>query len=156
MKMGLLLIVNLHGKINSPRAVRETLKELKVERRFTASIVTDDRPTVGALRSCKDFIAWSAVDKETLAALLEKRGMLTESKRLDVPSLTKLGYGGFADMAEKIEKQGVRLSAVQGIRPFFRLSPPRGGFKRSMRKQFSEGGVLGKNPNLLEILGRML
>jgi len=118
--------------------------------------VPDDGPTLGALKSCKDYLAWSELDTPTLASLLEKRGMVSESKRLDLESLKTLGYGGFGDLAGKMEEKGMRLSAVPGIRPFFRLSPPRGGFKRSMHKQFTEGGVLGKNPKLPEIIGRML
>lgn len=153
--MGLILVVNVHGKINSPRAVRKTLSELKVERKFTASVVSDDGPTLGALKSCKDFVAWSALDKSTLAVLLEKKGMVSERKRLDPDFLAKLGYKGFVDLADRMEREGLRLSAVEGIRPFFRLSPPRGGFKKSTHRQFGEGGILGSNPKLPEVVGRM-
>lgn len=154
--MGLLLVINLHGKINSPSGVRKTLSDLKVERKFSASVVQDDGPTVGALKSCKDYVAWAALDKDMLATLLEKRGMVSERKRLDPNLLSNLGYGGFGDLANKIESEGLRLSAIEGLRPFFRLSPPKGGFKKSLRKQFSEGGTLGSNPTLPEILRRML
>jgi large subunit ribosomal protein L30 len=154
--MGLYLVLNLHGKINSPKAVRETLRELKVERKFTATVVPDDGPTLGALKSCKDFVAWTPLDKATLATLLEKRGMVTESKHLDAKSLSEFGYGGFDEMAEKLLAGSQRLSELKGVRPFFRLSPPRGGFRRSLRRQYSEGGMLGKNPKLPEVVGRML
>jgi len=152
----LLLVVNLHGKINSTKAVRETLEELKLERRYTATVVPNDGPTLGALKSCKDFIAWTALDKPTLASLLEKRGMVSESRHLDRDSLARLGHGGYEELADKIQKEGLRLSAVEGIRPFFRLNPPRGGFKKSLHRQFSEGGMLGNNPKLAEVVGRMM
>ncbi len=153
--MALLLVVNLHGKINSPSGVRKALGELKVERRFTASLVTDDGPTVGVLKSCKDYLAWAPLDRDVLTLLLEKRGMVSESKKLDGESLSKLGFKSYSELADKILKEGLKLSAVGGIRPFFRLSPPKRGFKRSLRRQFNEGGTLGSNPTLLEIVERM-
>lgn len=154
--MALLIVVNLHGKINSPSGARKALGELKVERKFTACVVPDDVPTLGMLRACKDYIAWAPVDKALLATLLEKRGMVSERKRLDSKALSALGFKKYEDLAAKIVKDEVRLSTMKGLRPFFRLSPPRGGFKRSLRRQASEKGTLGKNPGLADIVGRMV
>jgi large subunit ribosomal protein L30 len=153
--MGLLLVVNIHGKINSPSGVRKALAELKVERRFTASLVTDDTPTVGVLKSCKDYLAWAPLDQDVLTLLLEKRGMVSETKKLDSEALSRMGFKSHEELAAKISKEGMKLSSVEGLRPFFKLSPPKGGFKRSLRRQFSEGGTLGRNPNLAEIVERM-
>ena len=154
--MALLLVVNLRGKIDSTDGVRKTLVEMKVERKFTATVLPDDGPTVGMLRACKDYVAWSPVDSKLLASLLKSRGMVSESKKLDEDALKSLGFKKYEDFAEKIVKDGVRLSAHPGIRPFFRLSPPRGGFKRSSRRQASERGILGNNPRLAEIVERMV
>jgi large subunit ribosomal protein L30 len=154
--MSLFLVVNLHGKINSSAPVRKALQELKVERKFTATVVPDDASTAGMLGLCKEYVAWSAVDSELLTELLEKRGMASESRRLSGEALAKLGFKKHRDLAEKLLKENARLSSIKGIRPFFRLSPPKGGFKSSMRRQYTEKGVLGKNPKLPEIVRRML
>ena len=154
--MALLLVLNLHGAINSPGPVRKAMDELKVIRRYSASVVTDDPATVGMLRLCKDYLAWSEVDAPLLSSLLEKRGMVSESRSLDEASLKKMGFKKHQDLAAKMVKEGMRLSAVEGVRPFFKLAPPRGGFKRSMRRQYAQKGVLGKNPKLGEIVERMV
>ena len=154
--MGLLLVLNLRGKINSTDGVRKALGELKVERRFSATVVTDDGQTLGILRACKDFVAWAPVDPKLLADLLKARGMVSESRRLDQDALKALGFKKYEDFADKILKEGKRLSAYEGIRPFFRLSPPRGGYKLSSRRQASEKGILGSNPRLSELVGRMV
>lgn len=154
--MALLLVVNLHGKIDSGVSTRKALAELKVERKFSASVVGDDPSTVGMLRLCKDYVAWSEVDSALLASLLKSRAMVSETRRLDDESLSKLGFKNHQALAEKMLKDGTRLSALGGIRPFFRLSPPRGGFKGSLRRQYSEKGVLGNNPKLPEIVRRMI
>ncbi len=154
--MGLILIVNLHGVINSKSGVRKALAELKAERKFTATVVGDDEQTLGILRACKDYLAWAPADKELLATLLEKRGMVSESKKLDSEALKKLGFKNFGDLADKMMKDQLRMSAVGGVRPFFRLSPPRGGFKRSLRRQATDRGTLGKNSDLPQIIKRMI
>jgi len=154
--LALLLVVNLHGKINSTRATRRALGEMKVERKFTASVLSDDGPTVGMLKSCKDFLAWGPLEKETLATLLERKGMVSERKHMGPEALAELGAKSYEELAGRMLDQSLRLSALKGVRPFFRLSPPRGGFKKSLRRQSSDGGVLGRNPNLAEIVRRMV
>ena len=154
--MGLLLVVNLHGAINSSAPVRKALGELWVAKRFSASVVTDDPPTLGMLRLCKDYVAWSTVDQGLLADLLKKRGMVSSARALDDASLKHMGFKGHEDLAAMMVKDQLRLSAVKGVLPFFRLAPPRGGFKLSLRRQSTEGGVLGSNPRLEGIVRRML
>lgn len=154
--MGLLLVVNLHGAINSSAPVRKTLNELWVAKKFSASVVTDDAPTVGMLRLCKDYVAWAPADEGLLTELLKKRGMVTTSRALDQASLKQLGYKKHEDIAAKMVNDQIRLSSVGGVLPYFRLAPPRGGFRQSLRRQYTEKGLLGNNPKLGEIVRRMI
>ncbi|MDA4131962.1 MAG: uL30 family ribosomal protein [Thaumarchaeota archaeon] len=151
-----LLAVNLHGLINTRSEVRTTLVELGIGKRFAATIVKDDPSTMGALKLCKDYVAWCPVDEALLSSLLENRGRVSSVKRLDAPALKALGYKDHAELASKMLKQEWALSSISGLKPFFGLSPPRGGFKRSSRRQFREGGVLGENPKLPDIVKRMI
>jgi large subunit ribosomal protein L30 len=151
-----LLVVNLHGLINTPAEVRTTLKELGIGKRFAATVVVDDPTTMGALRLCKEYVAWSEVDAAFLESLLKARGRISNSKTLDEESLKSMGYKGYADLASKMVKNGSTLSSISGLKPYLGLSPPRGGFKRSSRRQFRQGGVLGENPSLPDIVRRMM
>ena len=154
--MGLILVVNLHGQINSSAPVRKALTELWVAKKFSASVVPDDAQTVGMLRLCKDYVAWTPVEEDLLGELLKKRGMVSASRRLDGSSLKELGYKKHEDLASKMVKEELRLSAVQGMLPYFRLAPPKGGFRASLRRQSTEKGLLGANPKLKEIVRRMV
>ena len=156
MKMGLLLVVNLHGSINSSAPVRQALTELWVAKKFSASVVTDDPATVGMLRLCKDYVAWAPVDQGLLGDLLKKRGRVSTTKALGQAELKGLGFKSHEDLAAQMVKDQVRLSAVKGVLPFFRLAPPKGGFKLSLRRQSTERGTLGGNPKLEGIVRRML
>jgi len=154
--LALLLVLNVHGAINSPGPVRKALEELKVVRRFSASVVPSDPSTLGALKLCKDRVAWAPVEVDLLATLLKKRGMVSATKALDAASLKRMGFKDHDDLAARLVSGEMRLSAVEGLRPFFRLAPPKGGFKKSMRRAASERGVLGSNPQLSELVKRML
>ena len=146
--MGKLLVVNLHGLINVPRGTRETLIQLGIGKRFAAAVVGDDPISKGEVHLCKDYVAWAPLDAELLTSLLQSRGRVSSSKTLDEEQLKAMGYKTYADLAQAIIKgeTSSTLSAVKGLKPFFGLSPPRGGFKRSSRRQFREGGILGENP----------
>lgn len=151
-----LLVVNLHGLINTPGPARETLVELGIGRRFAATVVKDEPSTMGALRLCKEYVAWCPVDEELLSSLLKTRGKVSTARPLDAAAFKTLGVKDHAELASTMLKKGWTLSALTGVKPFFGLSPPKGGFKRSTRRQFREGGVLGENPKLPEIVRRML
>jgi len=151
-----LIVVNLHGLINTPSGPRKTLIELGIGKRFAATVVQDDSQTMGAIELCKEYVAWSSIDADLLAALLKARGKVSNAKPLDGEALKSLGVKDYSELASRMIKDGSRLSSLKGVKPFFALSPPRGGFRRSSRRQFRQGGVLGENPNLPDILRRML
>jgi large subunit ribosomal protein L30 len=48
------------------------------------------------------------------------------------------------------------MSNIRGIKPWFALNPPRGGFKRKTKTQHSQDGILGEDGDLAEIVKRML
>jgi large subunit ribosomal protein L30 len=155
-KVGLILVVNLHGMINSSAPVRKALNELWVAKKFSASVVPDDAATVGMLKLCKDYVAWTPVEEDLLSDLLKKRGRVSASRALDAGSLKELGYKKHEDLAAKMMEGQMRLSAVKGVLPYFRLAPPKGGFRMSLRRQSTERGLLGNNPRLEEIVRRMI
>jgi large subunit ribosomal protein L30 len=154
--MAKILVVNLHGLINVPGRTRTALGELGVTKRFSATVVPGDESTAGVLRRCKDYVAWAEIDKELLTLLLTQRGRVSERRMLDEASLKSIGFKDYGQLASRIIEGNSRLSSIKGILPFFKLKPPAGGFKRSTRRQFREGGVLGANPELPGIIRRMV
>jgi large subunit ribosomal protein L30 len=157
-RLGKLLVVNLHGQINVPRGTRETLVQLGLGKRFSAAIVGDDPVSKGSVHLCKDYVAWAPIDEELLTAILKSKGKVSNSKVLDEEALKAMGFKTHAELAQAIitAEDTDRLSSIKGMKPFFGLSPPKGGFRRSSRRQFREGGILGENPQLAEIVRRMI
>ena len=86
------------------------------------------------LHKVKDFVTFGEINKETLKELLEKRGRLAGDKK--VANLKE-------DFVENLLGGKAKLQD-EGIKPFFRLAPPRQGFgKIGIKKGFSERGALG-------------
>jgi large subunit ribosomal protein L30 len=107
------------------------------------------------LRRVKEEVAWTKADAGIVKELLEKRGRKTGYKPLDKSDLPK-EYKSMDDLAAAIAENKVSISKLEGIKPWFALSPPKGGFKRKTKTQYGQQGVLGDDSELVEIVKRML
>lgn len=151
-----LLVVNLRGLVNTRTPVRTTLEQLHVAKKFNATIVPNDAVHKGMLKLAKEHVAWCAIDSNSAEKILQKRSEVSDRRKFSEADLSKFGFSSFLDLANKLAQGASRLDGSQGMRQFFRLSPPRGGFKRSIRRQFGEGGILGENAELLKLVERMI
>lgn len=154
--MNSLLVINLRGMVKLRHDVKRTLRQLRIERRYTATVISDNEVNRGMLHVLQTQTAWCKADPETLSLLITSRGRSTMRKHVTDEVARSLGYEDIAGMARAISEDTLRLVPKSSIKPFFRLHPPRGGFLRSTRRMYTQGGVLGENPSLPEILKKML
>lgn len=154
---GSFLVVNMRGLINTRTPVRKTLEQLKLLRRFNATIVPDNEMFRGMLQSAKEHVAWCKLEPTIAEMLLTKRLEVSNGRKVKESELKKLGgFSSFSELATVLASGQTRLDGSQGFRQFFRLSPPRGGFKLSTRRQYGEGGVLGPNKELGKLIESMV
>ncbi|MBD3172189.1 50S ribosomal protein L30 [Candidatus Bathyarchaeota archaeon] len=138
-----LLVIRIRGTINVSQREKDTLKMLRVERNNYATLV-DDRPDYkGMLQKGKDWITWGEPTVETVKTMLEKRGRILGNKKLTEEHVKEMGYKDFEDLAEKLVKCEVSINQIEGLKPFFRLHPPKKGFKKSVKKDYRNKGELG-------------
>jgi len=149
------LVVRIKGTVNIPYWARMTLDGLNLDRRFRATIVPESPEYLGMLRRVKEIVAWTKADAGIVKELLEKRGRKTGYKPLTSADLPK-EYKNIGDLAAAIAENKVSISKIEGIKPWFALSPPKGGFKRKTKTQYTQQGVLGDDSELVEIVKRML
>jgi large subunit ribosomal protein L30 len=149
--------VRVRGIISAPLQVRETLKMLNLKRNNYAVLI-DNRPSfVGMLKTAQSFVTWGEVSKETLTALLKKRGRLIGNKKLTNEYARKLGYVSLEELAEAIYNCKVECWKLPNIQPYFRLHPPTKGFKGKIKKGYGMGGELGyRGEKINELLERMI
>ena len=142
-----LLVVRLRGTVNVRDPVEKTLKLLHLTKRYRATMIPDTPSFRGMLKVIQNQVAWCEVDSPLVEELIRKRG---RTRRLGKDQGVDVG-----EMAVSISAGRKRLED-HGLKPTFALSPPRGGFKASSRRLYSQGGVLGKNSELPELVRKML
>jgi large subunit ribosomal protein L30 len=149
------LVVRIKGTVNIPRWAQATLDGLNLDKRFRATVVPESEEYLGMLRKVKEEVAWTKADAGIVKELLEKRGRKTGYKPISKSDLPK-EYKSIDDLAAAIAENKVAISKLEGIKPWFALSPPKGGFKRKTKTQYAQNGVLGEDGELVEIVKRML
>lgn len=149
------VVLRIKGSVNVPYWARYTLNSLNLYRKFWATILPETQESLGMLKKIKDFVAWTSVDASLVKDLLEKRGKAEGSKSFKL--LPDVGdYHNVEELASDIAKDKVRLSNLQMVKPWFALSPPRGGFKKSTKRSSNQNGILGEDKELAQIIRRMI
>ena len=150
------LVVRMKGTVNVPFWALTTLQNLYLNKRFSATLVPETSDYLGMLRKIKEWVAWSRADSEIVKTLIEKRGKKITQLDSQKESKKKDEYKGIDELVNVIVNDKIKFSDQSNIKPWFSLNPPRGGFKKKSKKQFTDGGILGNNKDLLEIVKRMV
>ena len=150
------LVVRMRGTVNVPFWALTTLQNLYLTKRFSATLVPETSDYLGMLRKIKEWVAWSKADSEIVKTLIEKRGKKITQLDSQKESKKKDEYKGIDELVNVIVNDKIKFSDQNSIKPWFSLNPPRGGFKKKSKKQFTDGGILGNNKDLLEIVKRIV
>lgn len=145
-----IVIIKMSGEMDSDRGERKTLEMLKLKRKYVCVLVDNTPSMLGMIEKVKKYIFAGEIDQETLKELVEKRGKTAgESKKVLLSSDKVLDWT-HRFMSGKTDFKEI------GIKPFFRLHPPRGGFKKST-KLFWPQGVLGwQGKEINKLIKKML
>jgi large subunit ribosomal protein L30 len=159
-KQPVILAVRIRGTATDNPDVRKTMEILKMESTFRARLLEDNRSTQGMLRAAKNLVAWGQVNPEVMEALLRKRAEREGNKKLD-EEFAKVFFKkeDIAELAKSLVagEIGVKDLWLAGVKPRFRLHPPRGGFKRSTRRAATDGGELGyRGEDINRLVKRMI
>ena len=71
----MILVIRIKGRTNVDKKIGETLKRLKIHRKFACVLIDEkDDVKMGMLKKVKDHVAYGAVDDSLVKELKEKRG----------------------------------------------------------------------------------
>ncbi len=138
----MIIIIRISGMVEIPQAVQETLYRMRLRQKYAAVIVHDTPEVRKLLEKVRNFVAFGTIDEKMLEQLLIVRGERYDKKKMDAKTVVAgLSKKGLEDL---------------GVKPFFRLHPPRRGIES--KKHFGTGkGVLGNHGDQIHLLlGRML
>ena len=136
----MIIAIRMRG-ITCTRAKQEaTLETLMLIKKYNCVLLTkEDLPRIASVR---EMLTFGEVDDETLKLVLSKRG--------------KKGNEPIKNVDEIIKglNSGKTLRQL-GVKPYLRLHPPIGGFKRSTKLPYPQG-ILGNNKDIAALVKRML
>lgn len=147
----MIAIIRIRGLVNVKHNIRITLEKLKLSHKNSCILVPENDSYKGMLHVVENMVAYGPVKAETVKKLILKRGKM-EGKRID-DTLIKATKLDLDKVVKDVEagKAGIRDA---GISTVFRLTPPRGGFKSTL-KHYPKG-ALGKWPALDGLLDKMM
>ncbi len=146
-------VIRVRGDVGLHPRVRTAFKTLKLYRKNFCVIVDNSPSMAGTLKTVKDHTTFGELDKETFVKLLQKKAKMPGEAALTEEYLKqklKMDFRQFADSFFEFKKE---LRDIPGVKTFFRLHPPIGGFERGgIKRGYAEGGALdyrGKDINKL-------
>ncbi len=149
----------MKGTVNIPKWAKTTLDNLHLQKKFRATLIPENEQTLGMLQKIKEIVAWTSVEESFIREFIEKKGRFSSSKLLSSEGESELDTNSTPDlenMIANIAKNDSFLSKISGLKPWFALNPPRGGFKKKTKLLYSQNGILGENHDLLELVKRMM
>ncbi len=131
-------VIRIRGGANTRSDIEETLKLLRLHRKNHCILAKDSPAMKGMIRKVKDYVSYGEISDENLKMLISKRGRKEGDKKLT---------------SEEVEKvfSEIKSSRKPEIKPVFRLTPPSGGFRKSIKQHYPQGevGYRGKEINTL-------
>lgn len=152
--------VRIRGAPGMRKTILDTLKMLRMHRVNHGVLVWGVKSFMGMLDKCKDYIAFGEINENSLLKLLTIRGKIEGNKPLTdehVKNLTK--YKNIPELAQALLKGEIqyREKDIYKIKPVFRLHPPKGGHRGTIKKHFNEKGTLGYVKDYInEIIKKMV
>jgi large subunit ribosomal protein L30 len=152
-------IVRIRGSADVPYNIEYTLRLLRLVRLFHAVIYPKSPSLDGNLEVVKDWVTWGEISRETLKNLISKRGRLVGGKPItenDIREIFRLS--NLDELVDALYEGKILWHKYSDyVKPVFRLHPPKGGFKGSVKKPYNAGGELGyRGEAINELLARMI
>lgn len=135
----MIAIIRISGMVDLNKGIKATLDRLRLRKKYSCVVLEETPEISGMLKKVKQYVAYGKIDNDTFKELLIKRGRLKGDKPIDAKDATDEFISKF--MKKEFGK----------IKPFFRLQPPKGGFKKRSRLLYPKG-ILGDNKENIKLL----
>ena len=150
------LVIRIKGQADVPYWANTTLNLLKLEKKYRAIILPVKENTEGMLRKVEHFVSWQEIDLPTTKELLDKKGRRAGYKKITSEDISKAGFKTIDELAISLSEGKTSMTKLKPLKPWFALSPPKQGFKRSTKRLYGQKGILGHNKELTTLVKRMM
>jgi len=150
------LVIRIKGQADVPYWANTTLRLLKLEKKYRAIILPVKENTDGMLQKIQHYVSWQEVDLPTTKELLDKKGRRSGYKKITTEDISEAGFKTIDELATSLSEGKTNMTKLKPLKPWFALSPPRQGFKRSTKRLYGQKGILGYNKELITLVKRMM
>ena len=150
------LVIRIKGQPDVPYWANTTLRLLKLEKKYRVTILPVKENTDGMLKKIQHFVSWQEVDLPTTKELLDKKGRRSGYKKITTEDISEAGFKTIDELATSLSEGKTNMTKLKPLKPWFALSPPRQGFKRSTKRLYGQKGILGYNKELTTLVRRMM
>jgi large subunit ribosomal protein L30 len=139
------LVIRVRSDRGVTKKIRDTMAMLNLTRVNHAVLVPKTDSYDGMLQKVKDYVTWGEVDADTISTLIKERGRMVGDKHVtDAGIKSASEHSTIKSLSKAIASDKASTKDVEGMKPVFRLHPPRGskgwgGIKRA----YTVGGALG-------------
>jgi len=140
----MIALIRIAGLVNMNSRVEETLSRLRLRRKFSCVIIKETPENLGMLQKTRNFVAFGKINEATLEKLISTRAEKIGNAKAKITG------------ADKIAKDIIAGKSFEelGIKPFFRLHPPRGGIKSKL--QYPRGVLGDHKEDINKLIEKML
>ncbi len=139
-----ILAIRVRGQVSVRPQIEDTLNKLKLGRLHQARLLKMTPSIQGMVIKSKDYITWGEVDEHVVEQLVQKRGRISGNDRVtDAYIKANSGFKSIKDFAKALTSGNASTSDVEGLKPVFRLHPPKKGYKGKRNLPVGMGGVTG-------------
>ncbi len=151
------LVVRLRGTSGLSFEINSTLNMLNLKRANWATLVPNESSMIGMLRKVEKYITWGEPDEQLLIRLVTQRGELQPGVNAD-KVLKEIGLSTIDELIKKILNGELGVNVLWRIyKPYFRLHPPRRGFRHKTKRPYKEAGEYGyRGKGISELVNRMI
>jgi large subunit ribosomal protein L30 len=137
------VIIRLKGSVNTRPQIKDTLKMLRLNQINHCVVVEENPVYAGMIQIVKDYVAFGKINADTLTLILENRGKLEGGDRLTDEYVAKnSSFKNIKEFAAAVADGKAKLGDMPGLKPVFRMHPPRKGHK-GLKRTYQQGGALG-------------
>ena len=135
-------VVRVRGSVYVKPKLKETMKLMRLNRVNHCVIIPENDTYIGMLKIIKDYVTWGEVDAETTELMLDSSGKTSGNSTFTKTELKETSFKTMKALAKNLTEGKVVMRDVPGLKPVFRLHPPRKGYE-GIKRSFKEGGALG-------------
>ncbi len=153
------LVIRVRGGIGVDRRIKDTMDHLNLTRVNHAVLIPETDAYRGMLQKAKDYITWGEIGADGIALLIRDRGRMAGGSSIDDSAVANgSSHADIEEFAAAIASGNATVKDLPGMKPVFRLHPPRGakgwgGIKRA----YTVGGALGfRGEAIEELAARMI